>query len=283
MKINNYKKGRNDMIDLYMHTKYSDGPDSVQELLSNATKANLDTISITDHNTCNAYDMITITHDYSGKGPTISNNSYEIAVAFPSGTKPKVTVTQYADCLKTALYYIDYGGTKDTITKATVATGNLSKSGQSFYLNKGDGYYRIRIKATTKSGQTLTKDNYYAVIGSKSSSTDTTKPSVTVYGKVVEEKTTSTNLPIDRLQVKVIVTENGSGIKRVKYCTSTTTNNCTAFNQTLFSYINNFPTGTALQLTKNVTYMTNYKKVCVQVLDAVGNESDIKCANITGK
>lgn len=55
MKINNYKKGRNDMIDLYMHTKYSDGTDSVQELLSNATKANLDTISITDHNTCNAY------------------------------------------------------------------------------------------------------------------------------------------------------------------------------------------------------------------------------------
>ena len=44
------------MIDLHMHTKYSDGTDSVQELLSNATKANLDTISITDHNTCNAYE-----------------------------------------------------------------------------------------------------------------------------------------------------------------------------------------------------------------------------------
>lgn len=43
------------MIDLHMHTKYSDGTDSVQELLSNATKANLNTISITDHNTCNAY------------------------------------------------------------------------------------------------------------------------------------------------------------------------------------------------------------------------------------
>lgn len=44
------------MIDLHMHTKYSDGTNSVQEILTNATKANLDVISITDHNTCNAYE-----------------------------------------------------------------------------------------------------------------------------------------------------------------------------------------------------------------------------------
>ena len=56
MKINNYEKGRKDMNDLHMHTKYSDGTDSVPELLSNATKTNLGTISITDHNTCNAYE-----------------------------------------------------------------------------------------------------------------------------------------------------------------------------------------------------------------------------------
>lgn len=44
------------MIDLHMHTKYSDGTDLVQEILSNANKVELDTISITDHNTCNAYE-----------------------------------------------------------------------------------------------------------------------------------------------------------------------------------------------------------------------------------
>lgn len=44
------------MIDLHMHTKYSDGTDSVKEILRNATKANLDIISITDHNSCNAYE-----------------------------------------------------------------------------------------------------------------------------------------------------------------------------------------------------------------------------------
>ncbi len=43
------------MIDLHMHTKYSDGTDSVKEILINAKEANLDIISITDHNTCNAY------------------------------------------------------------------------------------------------------------------------------------------------------------------------------------------------------------------------------------
>lgn len=44
------------MIDLHMHTTYSDGTDSVKELLSNANKINLEIISITDHNTCNAYE-----------------------------------------------------------------------------------------------------------------------------------------------------------------------------------------------------------------------------------
>ena len=43
------------MIDLHMHTKYSDGTDSVKKILNNTNKAKLETISITDHNTCNAY------------------------------------------------------------------------------------------------------------------------------------------------------------------------------------------------------------------------------------
>lgn len=43
------------MIDLHMHTTYSDGTDSVKEILTNATKVNLEVISITDHNTCDSY------------------------------------------------------------------------------------------------------------------------------------------------------------------------------------------------------------------------------------
>ena len=44
------------MIDLHIHTKYSDGTDSVKDILNIANKMKLDTISITDHNTCKAYE-----------------------------------------------------------------------------------------------------------------------------------------------------------------------------------------------------------------------------------
>ena len=43
------------MIDLHIHTNYSDGTDTVEELLKKAEKINLQYISITDHDNCNAY------------------------------------------------------------------------------------------------------------------------------------------------------------------------------------------------------------------------------------
>lgn len=58
------------MIDLHMHTKYFDGTDSVKEILSNANKSNLEIISITDHNTCNAYkemETLKISKIFKGK------------------------------------------------------------------------------------------------------------------------------------------------------------------------------------------------------------------------
>lgn len=58
------------MIDLHMHTKYSDGTDSAKEILNNANKIKLETISITDHNTCNAYqemEEFSISKFYNGK------------------------------------------------------------------------------------------------------------------------------------------------------------------------------------------------------------------------
>ena len=58
------------MIDLHMHTKYSDGTDSVTELLKKVEKAQLNIISITDHNTALAYEeleKINVKDFYSGK------------------------------------------------------------------------------------------------------------------------------------------------------------------------------------------------------------------------
>lgn len=43
------------MIDLHMHTTYSDGTDSLKELLKKAQEKQISVISITDHNNCDAY------------------------------------------------------------------------------------------------------------------------------------------------------------------------------------------------------------------------------------
>lgn len=58
------------MIDLHIHSKYSDGTDSVVEILEKAQKRNLEYISITDHNTCSAYQElknIEVKKYYKGK------------------------------------------------------------------------------------------------------------------------------------------------------------------------------------------------------------------------
>lgn len=58
------------MIDLHMHSTYSDGKDSVVEILKKAQKKNLSCISITDHNTCTSYQELkqtNIKEYYNGK------------------------------------------------------------------------------------------------------------------------------------------------------------------------------------------------------------------------
>ena len=57
------------MIDLHTHTKYSDGTDDIKEYLKKAENQKLSAISITDHNTCKAYDeleKINVEEYYSG-------------------------------------------------------------------------------------------------------------------------------------------------------------------------------------------------------------------------
>lgn len=58
------------MIDLHMHTTYSDGTDSLVELLNNANKKDLKVISITDHDTVDSYkelDNLNIDRYYKGR------------------------------------------------------------------------------------------------------------------------------------------------------------------------------------------------------------------------
>ncbi len=59
------------MIDLHLHTTYSDGSDSVKELLEKAEQLNLEIISITDHDSVGAYleleEHPEIRHKFSGE------------------------------------------------------------------------------------------------------------------------------------------------------------------------------------------------------------------------
>lgn len=51
-----YKKKEIFMIDIHIHTLYSDGDKTVEEVLKMCEKRKLNYISITDHNTCKQYE-----------------------------------------------------------------------------------------------------------------------------------------------------------------------------------------------------------------------------------
>lgn len=58
------------MIDLHIHTLYSDGSDSVLNILQQAQRLNIGVLSITDHDSVKAYfdlDKLNISNIYSGK------------------------------------------------------------------------------------------------------------------------------------------------------------------------------------------------------------------------
>ena len=59
------------MIDLHIHTLYSDGNKTVPEILKLCAEKKLEYISITDHNTCKAYDDKTLIDNNSFTGKII--------------------------------------------------------------------------------------------------------------------------------------------------------------------------------------------------------------------
>jgi len=44
------------MVDMHIHTNYSDGDNTVEEVLKKCESKKLEYISITDHNTCKGYE-----------------------------------------------------------------------------------------------------------------------------------------------------------------------------------------------------------------------------------
>ncbi len=74
------------MIDLHIHSTYSDGKNTIKEILQKANEKHLSCISITDHNTCKAYqelNEINVKKYYSGKiitGIELNTTALEIPI-----------------------------------------------------------------------------------------------------------------------------------------------------------------------------------------------------------
>ena len=69
------------MIDLHMHTTYSDGTENVETVLKKSEEKHLEYISITDHNTALAYDELEskdISKFYSGESSGTVYKNYTI-------------------------------------------------------------------------------------------------------------------------------------------------------------------------------------------------------------
>ena len=130
------------------------------------------------------------------------------------------------------------------------------------------GYYKIVCaKAIDASG------NESARVCSSiySNSPDLTKPVINSLKAGLVRET-------NKIQITTVVNETGSGLQNIKYCATSSTT-CTP-NITLESSTTNFPVGSSLSYTKEVTYFTGYTTVCTQATDFNNNKSDKKCTTI---
>ena len=94
----------------------------------------------------------------------ISSKKFSNARAFTNKSKiPTITITEFANCLNYANYYIYHGTKESNIASSSVANGTITKVGNQIALTNGSGYYKIVIKAVVNNGQTLNK-TYYAIV-----------------------------------------------------------------------------------------------------------------------
>ena len=103
------------MIDLHMHTIFSDGTDSVEEILKKAKKANLEIISITDHNTCKAYEEMK-----SFNVSDFYNGNIIVGCEFTTSYDNRlIEVLGYGFDYKKVNEYLDVFYDKDLVSKRT--------------------------------------------------------------------------------------------------------------------------------------------------------------------
>ncbi len=135
------------MIDLHMHTCYSDGTCSVREILQEAQEKNLECISITDHDTCLAYQEL--------KNP-------EIRKIYQGKIIPGCELKSIVE--GTTIEILGYNVNTDTLNQIlpdfapTYEAINRYESETLYRIVKERGYYldkdAIHFDVTCQSGQT---------------------------------------------------------------------------------------------------------------------------------
>ena len=223
-------------------------------------------------NSCNAYDMITITHNEVGNA-IVSTYSFDKAKAFTTTIIPTIKVTKLDSCLKYAKYEVNYNTSKTGYFKV-VKTGTISTVGNTILLSSGNGYYKIKVVGVTSDGKNLIK-YYYAYVNTSSSVIDKTAPTIRFSINRNSAKTSAT--------VTIKATETGSGLKSLKYCAFTTTNyatSCRNFGSSSFKKSGSTYSRT-VSFTNRLTKAGIYR-LCAEAIDN-NNNSFITCCNVFEK
>ena len=213
--------------------------------------------STSDGKSCTAYDMITISHNGKNDGAVVSTISFSNTEPFTnSSLTPTLTVTDFADCLSYATYYIYYGTTTSNISGIASSTGTIRNSGATIKLDQGNGYYKILVKGYDSANNKYLNKYYYAHVNNNSSSAPNIISFTSVKG-------------ISLLNLKINTTKGGANLRSISYCLIKTS---TALSCSDFRTIRTF-TSTTESFNGTITvspYVSSYYGACIKVTDING-------------
>ncbi len=185
---------------------------------------------------------------------------------------PIITIDEIASCLdKNSVNYSVYYGTSSSNISSTPNAGQAKASlNTNISLNKGNGYYRIKITGKLNNSQVTLTKNYYAIVNK---SGEKTAPIIN-YANATKTSSSS-------LKINISINETGSGLKEIKYCLTSSTTSCDATKLTLKSF-SPVQKGTSIVVstTASNSLLSSFKKACFNAYDNDGNKSRGICVNI---
>lgn len=206
------------------------------------------------------------------EGAITSNLRFENAKAF-TNADPGLYVTSYDSCLKSATYSMWYNASKDKLNTSISATasGSFPKKGETLYLNKGNGYYYIKVNLVSKAGNSYSK-NYYAIVnGSTNPSGSRTENGIAIGYTRTCSGTKGT--------FKITASNPFSYIKKFSYCFTNSLLGCPS---TSYKAVYNNSNGVKTYTT-TVTNTNNNNLICLSATSKDGSTNqtcfpNIKCS-----